>query len=199
MRLSGVEVGVLNMAAPGRHNASNALAAIAAARDAGIEPRLAVAAMESFAGVKRRLEVKGEAAGIEVIDDFAHHPTAIFETIAALRSKVGDKRRIIAVFEPRSNTMKLGTMKARLPEALAGADRVYCYRGPGVDWDPATALLPLGLKAHTLAGAIDDLAQTVASDAREGDVILCMSNGSFGGIHQKILDRLRARSQSASH
>lgn len=192
VRLAGVELGVLRMQAPGAHNASNALAAVAAARDAGIEPAQAIAAMESFAGVKRRLELKGTVAGIDVIDDFAHHPTAIHETIAALRSKTGGRRRIIAVFEPRSNTMKLGTMKARLPEALAAADRVYCYRGPGVDWDPATALLPLGLKAHTFAGAIDDLAKMVAGDARPGDVILCMSNGSFGGIHGKILEALRA-------
>ncbi len=191
VRLAGVEQGVLTMQAPGRHNASNALAAIAAAHDAGVDVKDAIAAMESFLGVKRRLEKKGEVAGVEVIDDFAHHPTAICETIAALRSRVGRSRRIIAVFEPRSNTMKLGTMKARLPEALADAERVYCYRGKGVDWDPATALLPLGMKAHTFSGEVDELAKVVASDARAGDVILCMSNGSFGGIHAKILEELK--------
>ena len=104
-----------------------------------------------------------------------------------------DRRRILAVFEPRSNTMKLGTMRARLPEALSEADRVFCYRGPGVDWDPAIALLPLGMKASTFSGAVEDLAQAVATAARKGDVVLCMSNGSFGGIHQKILDELAKR------
>lgn len=191
VRFAGTKLGELVMDAPGRHNASNALAAVAAAHDAGIDAGDAIRAMASFAGVKRRLELKGEVDGIEVIDDFAHHPTAIRETIAALRSRVGGSRRIIAVFEPRSNTMKLGTMKAMLPDALSGAERVYCYRGPGVDWDPATALLPLGLKAHTFSGSIDELAKVVASDAHAGDVILCMSNGSFGGIHAKILEELR--------
>lgn len=193
VRLGGQSLGRLEMPAPGRHNASNALAAVAAARDAGIDPLEAIAAMKSFAGVKRRLEVKGEAAGVVVYDDFAHHPTAIEETIAALRSQLGPKRRILSVFEPRSNTMKLGTMKARLPQALSDADRVFCYRGPGVDWDPAIALLPLGMKASTFSGAVEDLAQAVATAARKGDVVLCMSNGSFGGIHQKILDELAKR------
>ena len=197
MRLGGEKLGQLEMPAPGRHNASNALAAVAAARDAGIDPADAIAAMKTFAGVKRRLEVKGEAAGVIVYDDFAHHPTAIEETIAALRSQLGSRRRILAVFEPRSNTMKLGTMRARLPEALSEADRVFCYRGLGVDWDPAITLLPLGMKASTFSGSIEDLARAVAGAARKGDVVLCMSNGSFGGIHQKILDELAKRQPQA--
>lgn len=193
VRLAGTVVGSLaGMPAAGLHNASNAIAAIAAACDAGVTPEAAVQAMGDFAGVARRLEVKGKAAGVTVIDDFAHHPSAIEATIEALREKVG-RGRILVVFEPRSNTMKLGSMKDRLAPSLSDADRVYCYKGPSVQWDPAIALLPLGAKASTLAGNIEELARIVAEDAKEGDTILCMSNGGFGGICGRLLEHLKAK------
>lgn len=196
VRRAGEVVGSLAaMPAAGRHNALNAVAAIAAACDVGVDPKRAVEAMASFGGVKRRLEVKGVQAGVTVIDDFAHHPTAIEATIAALREKTGPSRRILAVFEPRSNTMKLGTMKDRLAASLQGADRVFCYKGAGVNWDPAGALLPLGGKASTFTGDIAALAQRVADEAHSGDAVLCMSNGSFGGICGLILERLRSKEQ----
>ncbi len=181
------------MALPGRHNQMNALAAMAAARDAGVAPKEALAALATFEGVKRRLEVKGEAAGVTVIDDFAHHPTAIHETIAALRGKVGAKRRILAVLEPRSNTMKLGTMKDRLAASLADADKVFCWAGDAVHWDTHEALRPLGDKAKTYRHDMAPMVADVAGEARPGDVILCMSNGSFGGVHGKLLAALKAR------
>lgn len=194
VRLGGVVQGSLaQMPAAGMHNAQNALAAIAAAHDVGVAPKTAIEAMNSFAGVARRLEIKGTQNGVTVIDDFAHHPSAIEVTIAALREKVGDAGRILVVFEPRSNTMKLGTMKDRLAASLQDADRVFCYKGKGVNWDPAGALLPLGGKASTFAGDIDALARLVAADARSGDTILCMSNGSFGGICGKILEHLKQK------
>ena len=193
VRLAGTVVGSLaGMPAAGLHNASNAIAAIAAACDAGVTPEAAVQAMGDFAGVARRLEVKGKAAGVTVIDDFAHHPSAIEATIEALREKVG-RGRILVVFEPRSNTMKLGSMKDRLAPSLSDADRVYCYKGPSVQWDPAIALLPLGAKASTFAGNIEELARIVAEDAKEGDTILCMSNGGFGGICGRLLEHLKAK------
>lgn len=186
----GEKVGELEMALLGHHNALNALAAIVAALDVGVSVETSLAALKTFAGVKRRLEVKGTAAGVEVIDDFAHHPTAIIETIAALRSKIGAGRRILAVLEPRSNTMKLGTMKDRLAGSLTGADAVFCYRGKDVSWDPAEALAPLGAKAQTFAGDMTPMVDAIVREAKPGDVILTMSNGSFGGICTKLLDAL---------
>ncbi len=191
--LAGEAFGRLEMALPGRHNQLNALAAIAAARDAGVEPKDALAALATFEGVKRRLEVKGEAAGVMVIDDFAHHPTAIHETIAALRGKVGAGRRILAVLEPRSNTMKLGTMKDRLAASLADADKVFCWAGDAVHWDTHEALLPLGEKAKTYRHDMAPMVADVAAEAKPGDVILCMSNGSFGGVHGMLLTALKAK------
>jgi UDP-N-acetylmuramate: L-alanyl-gamma-D-glutamyl-meso-diaminopimelate ligase len=148
-------------------------------------------ALRSFKGVKRRLEVRGAVRDVTVIDDFAHHPTAIAATLEGLRSRCGTAR-ILAVLEPRSNTMKLGTMKAQLPGSLAQADRVFCY-GAGLGWDAAEALAPLGAKA----AAFDDLPAlvvAVAGEARPGDQILVMSNGGFGGVHEKLLAALREAS-----
>lgn len=194
VRLGSLVQGSLaQMPAAGMHNAQNALAAIAAAHDVGVAAKDAIEALKSFAGVARRLEVKGQAGGVTVVDDFAHHPSAIEATIAALREKVGKARRIVVVFEPRSNTMKLGTLKDRLAASLAGADRVYCYKAAGLGWDPSGALLALGAKASTFSGEISDLAGRVAGDARSGDTILCMSNGSFGGICDKLLEQLKQR------
>ena len=178
------------MALPGHHNLLNASAAIAAANHIGIPAQVSIAALKAFSGVKRRMEVKGVVRGVTVIDDFAHHPTAIAETIAALRGKMGEKGRIIAVLEPRSNTMKMGTMKDRLPGSLAGADAVICYADPKLGWDVQAALTPLGLKAHVYH-SIEETAREAARLAEKDDSILVMSNGGFGGIHGKILSYLR--------
>ena len=183
----GQTVGHIAWPLLGEHNRLNTLAVIAAARHAGVSIQVACEALSQFQNVKRRMEVKGCVRGITVYDDFAHHPTAIATTIAGLRQKVGDAR-IIAVLEPRSNTMKLGRMKAALPASLAEADQVFCYGG-GVGWDVAAALAPLGGKLHT-ANDFNAFVQSILSNARSGDHILVMSNGGFGGIHQKLLDSL---------
>ena len=173
----------------GRHNRMNALAAIAAARHAGVPVAVSLDALGCFRNVRRRMEIRGTARGVTVYDDFAHHPTAIETTLAGLRRKVGGAR-ILAVIEPRSNTMKLGVMKAALPGSLAAADRVYCYSG-GLGWDAAAALAPLGDKA-AVHDALDALIGAIVADAGPGDHVLVMSNGGFGGIHAKLLERLAA-------
>lgn len=183
-------VGEIVLALPGHHNLLNASAAIAAANHIGIPAQVSIAALKAFSGVKRRMEVKGVVRGVTVIDDFAHHPTAIAETIAALRGKMGAKGRIIAVLEPRSNTMKMGTMKDRLPGSLAGADAVICYADPKLGWDVQAALTPLGLKAHVYH-SIEETAREAVRLAQKDDSILVMSNGGFGGIHGKILSYLK--------
>jgi len=185
--LAGDRVGRTRFTLPGRHNRANALAALAAARHAGVPVDVGLKALETFQGVKRRLEVRGTAGGVTVYDDFAHHPTAIEVTIAGLRGKVGNAR-ILAVLEPRSNTMKLGTMKAQLPRSLAGADQVFCY-GKGLGWSTAEALAPLGDKARSFE-ELEALVAAVAATARPGDQVLVMSNGGFGGVHGKLLEAL---------
>lgn len=187
--LAGREQGRVRWALLGEHNRSNALAAIAAARHAGVDPGAACAALERFDNVKRRMELRGTVAGVTVYDDFAHHPTAIATTVAGLRRKVG-KARILAVLEPRSNTMKLGVMKDAIPGSLAEADLVYCYSA-NLGWNPADALAPLGAKA-VCHDDLDTLVAAIAAEAKPGDQVLVMSNGGFGGIHQKLLDRLSA-------
>ncbi len=189
-RLDGGEVGRCRLPMPGRHNRSNALAAIAAARHVGVRPRDAVAALARFGGIKRRLEVRGRVRGVTVLDDFAHHPTAIALTVEALRRQSAHGR-ILAVLEPRSNTMKLGAMKAQLPGSLIEADAVFCYAN-GLGWDAAEALAPLGGRAR-VDHDIDRLVAAVVAQAADGDRILVMSNGGFGGIHQKLLDALAVR------
>ncbi|MDP4301696.1 UDP-N-acetylmuramate:L-alanyl-gamma-D-glutamyl-meso-diaminopimelate ligase [Leptothrix discophora] len=174
----------------GEHNQLNALAAIAAAESVGVTPEAAGAALGRFENVRRRLELRGEAGGIKVYDDFAHHPTAIRTTVNGLRRKVG-LDRILAVFEPRSNTMKLGTMAALLPWALEEADLSFCHSA-GLGWDAAAALAPLGEQVQ-VHDQIDRLIAAVVKAARPGDHVLCMSNGGFGGIHQKLLDALAQR------
>jgi UDP-N-acetylmuramate: L-alanyl-gamma-D-glutamyl-meso-diaminopimelate ligase len=171
----------------GEHNQFNALAAIAAAEHAGVAPEAAGRALASFENVRRRLELRGEAGGVKVYDDFAHHPTAMHTTVSGLRRKVGEER-ILAVFEPRSNTMKLGTMKALLPWALEGADIAFCHAG-GLAWDPTQVLAPMGEQA-VVCDTIDALVARVSAAARPGDHVLCMSNGGFGGVHDKLLAAL---------
>jgi len=174
----------------GEHNQLNALATIAAAEHVGVAPEAAAAALAQFANVRRRLELRGEAAGVKVYDDFAHHPTAMRTTVNGLRRKVG-AARILAVFEPRSNTMKLGAMKAQLPWALEEADLSFCHSG-GLGWDAAQALAPLGAQARVCEN-IEATVRTVVHAARPGDHVLCMSNGGFGGIHAKLLAALAER------
>jgi UDP-N-acetylmuramate: L-alanyl-gamma-D-glutamyl-meso-diaminopimelate ligase len=139
------------------------------------------------------MEIRGSVqrpeGAITVYDDFAHHPTAIRTTIDGLRRKLGPTERILAVFEPRSNTMKLGTMKAQLPWSLEQADLAFCHTG-GLGWDAREALTPMGTKAQ-VADSIEQLVTQVLANARAGDHILCMSNGSFGGIHLKLLQALQ--------
>lgn len=187
VRLAGEVLGELHLPMSGRYNRLNALAAVAAARTVGVDPETSLRLLADFPGVKRRQEVRGVVRDVTVIDDFAHHPTAIEETIGAVREKAPG--RILAVLEPRSNTMKLGTMKDRLAESLRDADKVFCYRGPGVSWDPAEALRPLGEKTMT-TDDFEALVAAVLAEARSGDTILCMSNGAFGGIHKRLLEGL---------
>ncbi len=171
----------------GEHNRMNALASIAAARHVGVATEVSIAALTEFKNVKRRMEIKGVVNNVTVYDDFAHHPTAIDTTVAGLRAKVS-AARILAVLEPRSNTMKLGVMKDALPASLKEADLVFCY-GANLGWDAAEALKPIANKSKTF----DDLGmlvEAIASVAKPNDHILVMSNGGFGGVHQKILDAL---------
>jgi len=183
----------------GEHNQLNALAAIAAAEHVGVAPELAAGALASFQNVRRRLELKGEAGGVKVFDDFAHHPTAMRTTLNGLRRKVDQqmavpgapRSRILAVFEPRSNTMKLGAMKAQLPWSLEEADLAFCLQGD-YGWDAAEALAPMGPLAQ-VAPTVDKLVALVVKAARPGDKVLVMSNGGFGGIHDKLLAALAAK------
>lgn len=186
-------VGEVRLPLAGEHNRANAIAAIVAAEHAGVPPADAIAALARFQGVKRRLEVRGTVRGVTVIDDFAHHPTAIATTIAGLRARMNAAQqggaapggRLLAVLEPRSNTMRAGAMKDQLPASLQGADRVFCYAG-GVDWDARAAMSPLGDKVQVLRD-MDALEAAILAEARAGDQVLVMSNGGFGGIHNRLL------------
>ena len=188
--LRGERVGRVVWNLLGRHNQSNALAALAAARFVGVPPAQACEALGSFRNVRRRLEVIADVGGVTVYDDFAHHPTAIERTLAALRSKAGSAR-IFAVVELRSNTMKLGIWKDALPASLSGAERVFCY-GANLGWDVAATMDPLGAKA-SVHEDVETLADAIAREARPGDHVLIMSNGAFGGLQGKLLARLRSR------
>jgi UDP-N-acetylmuramate: L-alanyl-gamma-D-glutamyl-meso-diaminopimelate ligase len=181
-------VGRCRLPLTGRHNRANAVAAIAAAEHVGVAPADAIEALGRFGGVRRRMEVRGSARGVVVIDDFAHHPSAIETTVDGLRARLAPGERILAVLEPRSNTMKLGAMKALLPGSLAGADLTYCYAG-GLGWDAREALAPLGARA-SVHEDLDALVAAVAAEARAGDRVLVMSNGGFGGVHGRLLDAL---------
>jgi UDP-N-acetylmuramate: L-alanyl-gamma-D-glutamyl-meso-diaminopimelate ligase len=185
LKLGHVHWGLL-----GEHNQMNALAAVGAAEHVGVAPDVACAAMATFQNVRRRLELRGEAGGVKVYDDFAHHPTAMRTSIVGLRRKVGHGARILAVFEPRSNTMKLGTMKAQLPWCLEEADLSFCLQGD-YGWSTTEALAPMGTKA-VVADNVDALLALIVRAARPGDHVLCMSNGGFGGIHGKLLVALAA-------
>jgi UDP-N-acetylmuramate: L-alanyl-gamma-D-glutamyl-meso-diaminopimelate ligase len=182
----------------GLHNQRNALAAIAAAEHLGVGVAQAAEALGSFQNVKRRMEVRARTvlpsapqdAPVTVYDDFAHHPTAIRTTLDGLRRSVGTSARIVAVFEPRSNTMKLGAMKAQLPWSLESADKAFCHSG-ALGWDAQAALAEMGARA-TVCDTVEALAQQVAAQSLPGDHIVCMSNGGFGGIHARLIALLGA-------
>jgi UDP-N-acetylmuramate: L-alanyl-gamma-D-glutamyl-meso-diaminopimelate ligase len=174
----------------GEHNRMNALAALLAARHAGVPVNAGIAALEKFSSVKRRMEIKGVVNSITVYDDFAHHPTAIRTTLEGLRDKVNGAR-IIAVLEPRSNTMKMGVMKDVLAESLTIADQVFCYTA-NIGWDAKAALKPLGARAQTF-NDLQQLLSAVVRTTSPGDHVLIMSNGEFGNIHEKLLATLRLR------
>ena len=192
----GKTVGRVRWALSGTHNQLNALAAIAAADHVGVAPRQACEALAGFQNVRRRMEVRGTVqrggGAITVYDDFAHHPTAIRTTVDGLRRQLDaagkSGQRIVAIFEPRSNTMKLGTMKSQLAWSLEHADLAICHTG-GLDWNAAEALAPLGARAR-VAGSIDEVVAQVMAAAQPGDHLLCMSNGGFGGVHARLLAAL---------
>jgi UDP-N-acetylmuramate: L-alanyl-gamma-D-glutamyl-meso-diaminopimelate ligase len=185
----GQSMAHVNWRLGGVHNQLNALAAIAAAEHVGVAPSVAAQALGSFQNVKRRMEVRGTVGGITVYDDFAHHPTAIRTTLDGLRRQIGNGQRILAIFEPRSNTMKLGTMKSQLPWSLEQADLSFCHSG-GLDWDAHAALASMGDKAQVAAN-IDELVKQVMAHVQTGDHLLCMSNGGFGGVHDRLLNALK--------
>lgn len=184
------EAGTVDWTLPGRHNASNAVAAVAAAVHAGVAPAQALAALARFQGVKRRLELLGEVAGVRVYDDFAHHPTAIAATLGALRAR-GCTGRVLALVEPRSNTMRMGRHRAALAASVADADRVYWYQPPGMDWSLAD-VVAAGTVPASVSDDVERLVAAVVGEAQQGDQIVIMSNGSFAGIHQRLLGALRA-------
>jgi UDP-N-acetylmuramate: L-alanyl-gamma-D-glutamyl-meso-diaminopimelate ligase len=186
----GTLAGLLRWDLQGEHNLQNALAAIAAAQAAGVEPARAIKSLAGFKGVRRRMELRGTAAGVAVWDDFAHHPTAIATTISGLRNRVGSAR-ILAVLEPRSNTMRAGLMKDRLPASLEQADRIFCY-GANLGWDASATLAPLGNRV-SIENDLERLVAAIVAEAHSGDQVLVMSNGGFGGIHELLLASLSMR------
>jgi len=193
----GVPAGSVQWSMLGAHNVENGLAAIAAARHAGLPVAAALAALQEFAGVKRRLEVRGRVDDITVYDDFAHHPTAIASTLDGLRRRVGRQARIVAVLEPRSNTMRMGVHRDTLARSLEGADQTWFYNPPDLEWDLAATIAPLGARAH-VSREIGDLAAQLARTLRRGDHVLIMSNGGFGGLHGRLLEALAARTPAGA-
>jgi UDP-N-acetylmuramate: L-alanyl-gamma-D-glutamyl-meso-diaminopimelate ligase len=187
----GQPAGAVRWPLIGLHNVENGLAAVACAAGLGVAPDRASAALGRFKGVRRRLELRGEVRGIRVYDDFAHHPTAVALTIDAVRRQPG-AGRIVAVLEPRSNTMRLGVHRAELAQSLAGADRVWLYHPAGLDWNLDAVAESLGGKA-AVKRELPALVESLVSDLREGDRVLIMSNGGFGGLHERLLAALRAR------
>ena len=187
----GEKAGVVQWQIIGAHNMHNALMAIAASHHAGVSVAGACEALGSFINANRRLEVKGEVRGVTVYDDFAHHPTAIEATIGALRSKVGKEARILAVLEPRSNTMKMGVHKEEIAPSLKDADAVFVYQPETIPWQVSVITDALTQPAKWSAN-LDELVDAVTREAKSGDHILVMSNGAFGGIHAKLLEKLTA-------
>ncbi len=189
VRFRGEPVGEVRWAQTGLHNLSNALAVLAAARHVGVPPAVGIEALCRFQGVKRRMELRGEAGGVRVYDDFAHHPTAIATTLQGLRRQVG-RQRILAVLEPRSNTMRLGVHNTLLPDSLSDADRIYVHAPVDLGWDARGVFAGLGERAAVLE-SVAAIVERIAAESAPGDQVLVMSNGGFGGIHQKLLDALK--------
>jgi len=193
--MGGVPCGRVTWPLIGLHNVDNALAAIGAARHAGVTAERACASLAGFAGVRRRMELRGTVAGVRVYDDFAHHPTAIATTLEGLRRRVGSER-IVAVLEPRSNTMRAGVHRDTLADSLRGADSVWLYAPADLGWDAAQSLAALGGRAH-VARDLDELLAGLGAELRAGDHALLMSNGGFGGLHERLLAALGARAAHA--
>ncbi|EGG99075.1 UDP-N-acetylmuramate:L-alanyl-gamma-D-glutamyl-meso-diaminopimelate ligase [gamma proteobacterium IMCC2047] len=193
--LDGQTMGEVNWVHGGQHNMNNALVAIAAARHVGVVPEQAVAALCEFGGVKRRMEKLGEVAGISLYDDFAHHPTAIETTLDGLRKRSGDKR-IFAIIEPRSNTMRLGVYKDKLAPVCANADQVFWYQPAGVDWDLQSVADASPVPAEVLQST-DAIIDKICHDCAAGDQVVIMSNGGFEDIHQRLLTALKARHENS--
>ncbi len=187
----GTPAGKVQWALLGSHNVANALAALAAAHHAGVPVATGIKALAQFKGVKRRLEVRGRYDGITLYDDFAHHPTAIRVTLGALRARVGNER-LIAVLEPRSNTMRMGVHKDELAAALNDADRVVVYQPPNLSWSVEEITAALGAKAQVF-GSVRAIVDTLSSELAAGDHVLIMSNGGFGGLYGLLADALAAR------
>ncbi len=189
VHFEGKFVGHLEWALIGQHNVLNALAAIAAARHAGIRAEDAVTAMCEFNGVKRRLELRGVINGITIYDDFAHHPTAITTTLCGLRKRVGEQARIIAVIEPRSNTMRMGVHKESLAASLKEADEVLIFKPSNIDWDLTTVAEQLNGHAF-IFNSVDMIINHLVEQCHAGDSILVMSNGGFDNIHNRLIETL---------
>jgi len=181
-------LGTLTWSLIGMHNVQNALAAIAAAHHVGVSVTQAIQALECFKNVKRRLELRGEKRGIKVFDDFAHHPTAITSTLDGLRKNAGSTARIFALLEPRSNTMRMGVHKDALANSLTEADQVLLFNPSELDWDLKAAVS--SLEQVQVLSSVDEIVSFVKAEAKSGDIVLVMSNGAFGGIHEKLLDAL---------
>ena len=181
-------IGKTHWALTGDHNRANACAALLAARHVGVPFDKGLEALSRFINVKRRMEVRGCVRGVTVYDDFAHHPTAIATTVSGLRRKVGSGGRILAVLEPRSNTMKLGTLKNQLADSLAEVDLAFCYAA-NLGWDASAALAPMGKRA-VVEEDLSALVEKIVAEAKAGDHVLVMSNGGFGGVHGKLLESL---------
>ena len=191
--LEGKKVGTVNWALHGEHNRLNALAAIAAAQHAGVPVELSCEALAEFRGIKRRLEVRAEVGGVTVYDDFAHHPTAIIETLKAMQELKGDGR-VLAILEPRSNTMRMGVHAGALSESLQQADDICIYQPAGLDWN-MTEVFADSAKPATICASTDDIIDHVKTMVKPGDHVLIMSNGGFEGIHARMIDALEARSE----
>jgi UDP-N-acetylmuramate: L-alanyl-gamma-D-glutamyl-meso-diaminopimelate ligase len=186
--LDGQVVGTVRWGQLGEHNMQNALGAIAAARHGGVPVEQSIAALTEYLGVRRRMEVRGTVNGVTVYDDFAHHPTAIATTLQGLRKRVGDAR-ILVLLEPRSNTMKMGVHRDTLANSLEGADYVWLHAPEDLGWSLADSM-PAGLERMTVSKSVDEIVAHVAAMARPGDHLLVMSNGGFGGIHERLLGAL---------
>ncbi len=189
LELNGKAVAEVNWSLSGEHSMNNALAAMAAARHVGVTPEISAESLSRFKNVKRRMELRGEVNGVFVYDDFAHHPTAIETTLKGLRAQVGDQQRIIAVLEPRSNTMRLGTHADALAGSLTTADQVLLYSPESLGWDASAVLAPLGDKAEVFAN-VQGIVDWLVTEVKSGDRVLIMSNGGFEGIHGRVLEGL---------